>query len=233
MFFLQSLPTMGRDALPGGGDRCGHAPAIPSCQPSRALLEQRMNKITTLLALFVVLACNPTPPAMAAPQPAAPSVATIDQSVTDIHGKPFDLKSLRGKAVLVVNVASECGYTPQYAELQQLSERYRDKGLVVIGFPSNDFGGQEPNDGAAILAFASKEYGVTFPLMAKVHATGPEISPVYQQLTTQSGPLNGPVKWNFAKFLLDKTGKPVARFDSNTTPLDAKLLSAIDAAIAG
>jgi glutathione peroxidase len=113
--------------------------------------------------------------------------------------------------------------------LQQLHERYKEKGVVVLGFPSNDFGGQEPGDNAAIKAFASKEYGVTFPLFDKVHATGAEIAPLYKFLTEKvDEKLRGPVKWNFTKFVVDKTGKVTARFDSKVTPLDAELTSAIE-----
>lgn len=148
----------------------------------------------------------------------------VDAVVTDIDGKAFDLKSLRGKAVLVVNVASECGYTPQYAELQQLYTTYKDRGLVVVGFPSNDHGGQEPADGAAIKKFAADEYGVTFPLMQKVHTTGDDIAPLYKTLTTAKGP----VKWNFTKFLLDPQGRIVAKFDSGVAPLAPQLTAAIE-----
>jgi glutathione peroxidase len=144
--------------------------------------------------------------------------------VTDIDGRPFDLKSLRGNAVLVVNVASECGYTPQYAELQQLATKYKDKGLVVVGFPSNDHGGQEPADGAAIKKFAADEYGVTFPLMQKVHTTGGEMAPIYKTLTGAKGE----VKWNFTKFLLDQNGVVVAKFDSAVGPMSPQLTGAIE-----
>jgi glutathione peroxidase len=174
---------------------------------------------------FVGLACS------AEAAPAAPSSTStpakgvvIDQVVTDIDGRPFDLKSLRGNAVLVVNVASECGYTPQYAELQQLATKYKDKGLVVIGFPSNDHGGQEPADGAAIKKFASTEYGVTFPLMQKVHTTGNEMAPLYKTLTGAKGE----VKWNFTKFLLDPNGVVVAKFDSAVGPMSPQLTGAIE-----
>jgi glutathione peroxidase len=156
----------------------------------------------------------------------------VDHVVKDIDGKDVSLASYRGKALLVVNVASECGYTPQYAELQQLYDKYRDKGLVVLGFPSNDFGGQEPGDNAQIKKFASEEYGVTFPLFDKVHATGAEIAPLYKFLTEKTDEkLRGPVKWNFTKFVVDAKGKVIARFESKTTPLDPQLTSAIESAL--
>jgi glutathione peroxidase len=158
--------------------------------------------------------------------------AVIDHTVTDIDGNAVDLKSYRGKALLIVNVASECGYTPQYAELQVLQDKYKDRGLVVIGFPSNDFGGQEPKEGAEIKKFAQTEYGVSFPLMAKVHATGDEAAPVYKTLTSDVKPdLRGPVKWNFTKFLVDPQGQVVARFPSDVSPDAPQLAAAIESAL--
>jgi glutathione peroxidase len=156
---------------------------------------------------------------------AATTAAPLDFSVTDIDGKAVDLKSYRGSVVLVVNVASECGYTPQYAELQQLYATYKDRGLVVLGFPSNDHGGQEPADGAAIKKFASDEYGVTFPLMQKVHTTGDEIAPLYKAMTAQKGK----VKWNFTKFLVGPDGVLREKFDSGVNPMGPQLTSAIEA----
>jgi glutathione peroxidase len=206
------------------------------------MLASRMRFICTLaLSMVASVACQAAEPAMApAPKPspasaatAAPAQATIDVVMPDIGGQPFDFKAQRGKVVVVVNVASECGYTPQYAELQQLHQRYADKGVIVVGVPSNDFGGQEPNDGAAILAFAQKEYGVSFPLLSKVHATGPDISPLYRHLTTLPGTLAGPVKWNFAKFIVGKDGRVQQRFDSGVSPLDSKMIAAIDQALQG
>jgi glutathione peroxidase len=181
--------------------------------------------LATALPLLCALACEAAAPTTTATAAAAP----LDHVVTDIDGKPLDLKSLRGKVLLVVNVASECGYTPQYAELQQLYATYKDRGVVVLGFPSNDHGGQEPADGAAIKAFASSEYGVTFPLFAKVHTTGNEMAPLYKSLTSQKGP----VKWNFTKFLVDTQGVVRERFDSGVEPLSPKLTGAIDALLKG
>ena len=181
--------------------------------------------LVVVAALATGAACTADAKAPAAADAAAS--APVDAVVTDIDGKAFDLKSLRGKAVLVVNVASECGYTPQYAELQQLYAAYKDRGLVVVGFPSNDHGGQEPADGAAIKKFAADEYGVTFPLMAKVHTTGDEMAPLYKTLTTAKGP----VKWNFTKFLLDPQGRIVAKFDSAVSPMAPQLTAAIDHAL--
>lgn len=179
------------------------------------------------------IACSaeaaPAAPSSTSKPASAAKGVVIDQVVTDIDGRPFDLKSLRGKAVLVVNVASECGYTPQYAELQQLATKYKDKGLVVVGFPSNDHGGQEPADGAAIKKFAADEYGVTFPLMQKVHTTGAEMAPIYKTLTGAKGE----VKWNFTKFLLDPNGVVVAKFDSAVGPMSPQLTGAIEMVLPG
>jgi glutathione peroxidase len=190
-----------------------------------------MSRFFTIALILLTLAVSCTPAAEAREPTAAPTTTTtttkaapLDLTVNDISGKPVDLKSYRGQAVLIVNVASECGYTPQYAELQQLYTKYQDRGLVILGFPSNDWGGQEPGDGAAIQKFASEEYGVTFPLFEKLHTTGKEMAPLYQTLTAQQGP----VKWNFTKFLVDTTGVVVARFDSAVTPLSPQLTSAIE-----
>jgi glutathione peroxidase len=179
--------------------------------------------LTCALSLGAAVACEAAPSSPAGTSAAA--AAPLDLVVTDIDGQPVDLKSLRGKVLLVVNVASECGYTPQYAELQQLHATYKDRGLVVMGFPSNDHGGQEPNDGAAIKKFASSEYGVTFPLFAKVHTTGAEMAPLYKTLTTQKGP----VKWNFTKFLVGPDGVVRQKFDSGVEPLSPQLTGAIEA----
>jgi glutathione peroxidase len=156
----------------------------------------------------------------------------VGGTVTDIDGNAVDLAATyRGKVLVIVNVASECGYTPQYADLQALYAKYKDKGVEVLAFPSNDFGGQEPNDRAAIKQFAQTEYGATFPMFDKVHATGPDIAPLYAFMTTKALPEDkrGPVKWNFEKFVVDRSGKVVARFPSKVEPLDPTLTKTIDA----
>lgn len=157
------------------------------------------------------------------PAPSRP----LDHVVTDIDGKAVDLKAWRGKALLIVNVASECGYTPQYAELQKLHAAYEARGFAVLGFPSNDYGGQEPGDGAQIKKFAAEQYGVTFPLFDKVHTSGPDACPLYQTLTRAKGP----VTWNFTKYLVDPKGVVQARFDSDVEPLSPALTQAIEAAL--
>jgi glutathione peroxidase len=148
-----------------------------------------------------------------------------------IDGKPVDLAAYKGKVVLVVNVASRCGYTGQYAGLQKLYDSQKDKGLVILGFPANDFGAQEPGSDAQIAEFCSAKYGVTFPMFAKITVKGPDKAPLYKSLTEAADP-KGEVSWNFEKFLIGKDGAVIGRFKSGVAPDDAKLVQAIEAALA-
>jgi len=143
-----------------------------------------------------------------------------DFTVNDIHGKPVALDRYKGKVLLVVNTASECGFTPQYKGLEALYEKYRAKGLEVLGFPCNQFGGQEPGSEAAIEQFCEVNYGVTFPLFAKVDVNGDDAAPVYRYLKSSKPGLLGTeaIKWNFTKFLVDREGKVVARYAPKETP---------------
>ncbi len=167
-----------------------------------------------------------------APNTALASGPIIDHEVETLEGTKAKLSDYRGKALLLVNVASECGYTPQYAQLQELYGRYKDRGLVVLGFPSNDFGGQEPGDAKAIKEFVTSKFAVDFPMMAKVHAKGPEIAPLYKSLTEETPDgIKGEVKWNFTKFLVDPSGKVVARFDSPVEPMGPELTAAVEKAL--
>ena len=134
--------------------------------------------------------------------------------MNNIDGQATPLASMKGKAVLVVNVASQCGYTPQYAGLQALYEKYKGQGLVIIGVPANNFGGQEPGTNEDIKQFCSRKYSVTFPIMAKVSVKGEDKTPLYQYLTATGGE----VKWNFTKFLVGKDGKAIQRFESGVSP---------------
>ena len=152
--------------------------------------------------------------------------------VKTIDGKDTTLGTHAGKAILIVNTASECGYTPQYGPLQKLFETYRDRGFTVAAFPANNFGGQEPGTNAEIAAFCSTKFKVTFPLYAKISVKGKDIHPLYQYLTAGSG-FDGDIKWNFNKFLVDSTGKVVARFDSGVDPMSPKLTAAVEAALPG
>ncbi len=143
--------------------------------------------------------------------------------VQGIEGKTIDLARYKGKKILIVNTASECGYTRQYAALQELSEKYKDK-LVVIGFPANNFGGQEPGSDAEIKQFCSKSYSVTFPLAAKVSVKGGDMAPLFKWLTSQENPdFTGDIRWNFEKFLIDENGKLIRRYRSGTKPLDQEI----------
>ena len=135
-------------------------------------------------------------------------------TLNTLDGKPLSLAAYKGKVVLAVNVASECGYTPQYAGLQKLYEEQKDRGLVVLGFPCNQFGGQEPGAEADIKTFCETTYGVSFPLFAKIKVNGPDAHPLYQFLTQAQPGLLGTrrIKWNFTKFLVDREGRPLKRY---------------------
>ena len=143
-----------------------------------------------------------------------------DLSVDDIHGKPVKLDRYKDKVMLVVNTASECGFTPQYKGLEALYEKYHGKGLEVLGFPCNQFGGQEPGGEKEIAQFCEINYGVTFPLFAKVDVNGDDASPLFKHLKSAAKGVLGSegIKWNFTKFLVDREGKVVARFAPKDTP---------------
>lgn len=140
--------------------------------------------------------------------------------VKTIDGTATTLDAYRGKVLLIVNVASKCGFTPQYKGLEAIYQKYKDQGLVVLGFPCNQFGGQEPGTEAEIQSFCSLNYGVTFPMFAKVDVNGSEEHPLYAYLKSQKGGLLGfdAIKWNFTKFLVDRTGQVVARYAPTSTP---------------
>lgn len=160
-------------------------------------------------------------------EPKLPS--PLDYKLKDINDKEVDLAQYKGKVVLFVNVASKCGYTTQYQGLQELHEAYKDKGLVVIGVPANEFGGQEPGSNAEIAKFCSTKYNVTFPMMAKVAVKGSEKTPLYQYLTGKdSNPdYAGEVGWNFEKFLVGKAGRVVGRYKSGVEPMSDELVAAV------
>ena len=157
------------------------------------------------------------------------SGSLYDLKVTTLAGQPADLAAYRGKVVLVVNVASQCGFTPQYAGLEKLYREMSPRGVTVLGFPSNDFGGQEPGTPEEIQTFCKRTYDVTFPLFAKVVTkAGPDQSPVYALL----GETGNLPQWNFAKYVIDKTGKVVAFFPSRVTPDAPELRAALEKALA-
>lgn len=151
-----------------------------------------------------------------------------DITVKDIDGKDTAMKAYAGKVLLIVNVASECGYTPQYAGLQALHEKMSGKGLAVLGFPCNDFGGQEPGSEAQIKSFCTGNYKVTFPMFSKVAIKGDARHPLYAALQSAGG---GEVGWNFEKFLVGKDGKVLKRFGSDVEPDSPELMAAIEAAL--
>lgn len=150
-----------------------------------------------------------------------------DFKAKTLEGSDFNFANLKGKKVLIVNTASECGYTPQYKDLEALYEKYKSKNFVVIGFPCNDFGGQEPGTSKDIKAFCTKNYGVTFQMMEKISIA---TSPIYKWLTskTENGVLDATVKWNFNKFLVDEKGNLVKYLPSNTKPMDAEITNWIE-----
>ncbi len=150
----------------------------------------------------------------------------------DIDGKPTTLKSYSGKVVLIVNVASKCGLTPQYEALEGVYKKYQSKGLVVVGFPCNDFAGQEPGTADEIKTFCSTKYNVTFPLMSKLHVKGPEQHPLYSSLTGKDAKFPGDIEWNFGKFVVGRNGEVLARFSPKTKPDDAEVIAAVEAALA-
>ncbi len=147
-----------------------------------------------------------------------------------IEDKEVNLQDWKGKVLLMVNVASKCGYTPQYEGLQKLHNELRDQGFSVVGFPCNNFGGQEPGSHSQILSFCKDNYGVSFPMMGKVDVKGDQQAPLYKYLTSHPEH-GGDVRWNFEKFLVDKTGKVIGHYRSGTRPDDTKLRAAIDQAL--
>ena len=157
----------------------------------------------------------------------------LEFTLNSIDGKPAPLSQYQGKVVLIVNVASRCGFTPQYAGLEKIYEKYKDRGFVILGFPANNFGGQEPGTNEEIKTFCSSKYSVTFPIYSKISVKGADIHPLYQFLTDkQANPkTGGDIQWNFTKFLVGKDGKVIARFESAVTPESADVTSAIERAL--
>jgi len=160
---------------------------------------------------------------------AAPSVMNIP--LKDINGKPTSLKSYDGKVILIVNVASRCGLTPQYKGLEELYNKYKDQGLVILGFPCNDFGSQEPGTNEEIKQFCTGKYNVTFPMFDKLHVKGKEQHALYTALTGPDSAFPGDVKWNFGKFLVGRDGTVLHRFEPKVTPDAEELTSAIETAL--
>ena len=178
-----------------------------------------------IAVVIAFLSSAQTKPAGSAKAPAA-----LDFTMNSIDGRPVNLSKYQGKVVLMVNVASQCGYTPQYEGLQELHKKYAGKGLSILGFPSNDFGEQEPGSNADISEFCQKNYGVQFDMFSKIVVKGPGQAPLYRYLTGQTK-FTGDVAWNFEKFLIGRNGEVIARFVSDVEPLSARMMRAIEDAL--
>ncbi len=158
----------------------------------------------------------------------------LSGTVRSIDGQPVDLSVYSGKVVLVINVASHCGFTKQYKQLQAVYDKYKDRGLVVLGFPCNQFGQQEPGSDAEIKTFCENRFSVTFPMFSKIDVNGENALPLYRFLTSSEAPISdkGPVKWNFEKFLFNRKGDLIGRYRSAVEPDNAELIAAIETALA-
>lgn len=179
-------------------------------------MKQILSLITLLTLTFMVSAQN--------------AKTFYDFKATSIDGKPVDLSTYKGKKVLVVNVASKCGYTPQYAQLEELYQKFVGQNFVIIGFPANNFMGQEPGTNEEIKEFCTSKYNVTFPMMAKISVKGKDIDPLYAWLTSKdlNGVLDAPVKWNFQKFMINEKGQVVDFAAPGDKPFDDKIVNWIE-----
>lgn len=190
----------------------------------------KINKIVYLrvglLALFLMLATSVSAADAKAESPLGFKMESID-------GKTIDLKDYKGKVVLMVNVASKCGLTPQYEALQTIYEKYKSQGFVILGFPANNFGAQEPGSNSEIKEFCAVNYGVSFPMFAKISVKGDDLHPLYNYLTSESlnPQFGGEIKWNFTKFLINRKGKIIARFEPRTKPDDPEVIIAVERAL--
>jgi glutathione peroxidase len=161
------------------------------------------------------------------------AASVYDVPLKDIDGKDTSLKAYQGKVLLVVNVASKCGLTPQYKALEALHEKYKDKGFTVLGFPCNQFAGQEPGTNEEIKQFCTSKYNVSFPMFDKLEVNGPNRHPLYVQLVGKDSPFPGDIKWNFGKFLVGRDGKIIKRFEPRVTPDSPEITKAVEEALAG
>ncbi len=166
---------------------------------------------------------------LAAPAPSAAAEnacpAVLDQKFSNLRDESVSLCQFSGKVLLIVNTASECGYTPQYEGLEKLYRRYRDKGFAVLGFPANDFGAQEPGSNKEIAQFCQVNYGITFPMFTKTSVVGANANPLFRELAAKTGK---PPRWNFHKYLLDRAGQPIAAFESAVEPSDPRVAAEIE-----
>lgn len=180
------------------------------------------------LPAFAIL----TAMALAAMAQAGAASSVHEIKINTLEGKPGSLGEYKGKVVLLVNVASQCGLTPQYKGLQALHEKFAAKGFTVVGVPCNDFGAQEPGTSEEIQKFCKENYDVSFPLFEKVHVKGPDQHPLFARLTGPGAEFPGPVKWNFGKFLIGRDGKVLKRFEPQIKPDSPEVLAAIESALA-
>ena len=152
----------------------------------------------------------------------------LDRTMTTITGQEQSLETYRGDVILIVNTASKCGLTPQYEGLESLYESHKDAGFVILGFPANNFGAQEPGSDEEIAEFCERNYGVSFPMFSKISVKGDDIHPLYERLTGEEAPIGGEVQWNFQKYIVDRSGSVVAMFEPRTTPDDPELVGLIE-----
>lgn len=187
-----------------------------------------------LAAASVVSAAPTTQPSTRPSEASASTPPVLQFHMQSLDGKDVDLAQYKGKVILMVNTASKCGYTPQYAPLEAIYKKYADQGFVILGFPANDFHQQEPGTNEEISTFCTKNYGVTFPMFSKVDVIGPNTCDLYKYLTSESSDAKfaGPVKWNFEKFLIGRDGTIVARYRSKIRPESLEVTQAIEAELA-
>lgn len=184
---------------------------------------QTMLARSTYALVVAAIALFATPAPTIAAEPRCPSM--LDHKFPNLMDEPVSLCQFRGKVLLIVNTASECGYTPQYEGLERLYRRYREKGFVILGFPANDFGGQEPGSNQEVAQFCQVNYGITFPMFAKTSVIGANANPLHRELAARTG---NPPRWNFHKYLLDRAGQPVAVFESAVEPEDRQITAQIE-----
>jgi glutathione peroxidase len=190
-------------------------------RPSAQKLDALARRLSFGILSFVILLT------MATSLPAGTGVYTF--TLNSIEGRPAPLAAYKGKVVLLVNVASQCGYTPQYSTLEATYEKYKDRGFVILGFPANNFGAQEPGTNEEIKTFCTRKYSVTFPMYSKISVKGDDQAPLYTYLTKETGAgIAGEIQWNFTKFLVDRDGKVVQRFEPAITPDSKEVTAAIE-----
>jgi len=181
-----------------------------------------------LMGLFTTESDEPTARSSEAEEKKPVSKYVLDYEMETIDGEKIKLSQFKGKVVLMVNVASKCGLTPQYEGLEALYEKYEKQGLVIIGFPANNFGSQEPGTNEEIVEFCSKNYGVSFQMMSKISVKGKDAHPLYKQLAAQPEPVGGEPEWNFDKFIVNRQGEVVVRFKPRTVPEDPELVKVLE-----